>query len=91
MSRTMQQVSRTDVNRSTPGGIENSIGTVETSSLALIVIIGTAPTCGLNLSQEVDEIRPYNYSGLIRKSQNWMLSLTESSLIISIRHPFSAS
>ena len=68
-SGTPRKVSRTDVYGSTPGGMNNSISIVENSSPDLIIIIGTDPPCGLNLSQEVGDIRQSNSPGLVRKSQ----------------------
>ena len=68
-SRTPRKVSRTDVYGSTPGGMNNSISIVENSSPDLIIIIGTDPPCGLNLSQEVGDIRQSNSPGLVRQSQ----------------------
>ena len=68
-SRTPRQFSKTGVNRSTPGNIGNYIVIVETSSLDIIVIIGTAPPCGLNMVQEVGDIRPFNSQDLVIQSQ----------------------
>ena len=67
MSRTVWQVSRTGVDRSTPGDSGNVIGIVETSSPDLIGIIGTASTCGINLSQEVGNIRKSTSPDLVRQ------------------------
>ena len=63
------QVSRTGVNVRTLGGIDNSISIIETSSPILIVIIGTAPSCGLNLIQEVGDIWQSNPPVLVRQYQ----------------------
>ena len=49
MSRTPRRVSGTGVDGSTPGDIGNFNGIVETSSPYMIVTIGNAPHCGLNL------------------------------------------
>ena len=68
-SRTPRRVSRTGVNGIPPGRIENCIGVVETSSPDLIVIIGTATPCGLNLSQDVGDIQQSTFPGLVRQSQ----------------------
>ena len=69
-SRTPRWVSRTSVNGSTPGTIGNAIGIIETSSPALIGIIGTDPPCGLNLRQKVGNIQKFTSPGLVRQSQN---------------------
>ena len=55
-SRTLRRVSKTGIDGSTPGGNDNAIGIVETYSPDLLGIIGTSPTCGINLSQEVGDI-----------------------------------
>ena len=59
-SRNTWRVSRTDVNRITPGNIGNAIGIIETPSPVIIGIIGTFPPCGLNLIQEVSYIHHSN-------------------------------
>ena len=68
-SRTPQQVSRTGVGGSTRGNIGNDIGIVERSSPVIIGIIGAIPPCGLNLIQEVDNIRQSTSPVLVRQSQ----------------------
>ena len=67
--RNPRQVNMTRINRSTPGEIGNAIGIVETSSPALIGTIGAFPPCGLNLIQEVGDIRQSTSPGLFRQSQ----------------------
>ena len=66
-SRTSWQVSRTSINGSNPCDIGNSIGIVETSSPDLIVIIRTAPPCGLNLSLKVGDIWKSTYPEFVRQ------------------------
>ena len=57
-NKTPCKISREDVDRTTPGNIGHSCGISETSSPALIGIIGTtAPLCDLNLSPEIDDIQ----------------------------------
>ena len=68
-SRTHRQVSRTGIDGSTPSDIVNAIGIVETSSPVIIVIIGTAPPCGLNLIQDVGDIQQSTSPGLVRQFQ----------------------
>ena len=82
--RNMRQVRWTGVDVSTLGDICNSVSVVEPSSTFLIGIVGTSPFCGLNVSQEVGKKRQSTFPGLVVKSQNWTLSLTESCPIISI-------
>ena len=69
MSRTTRRVSRNGIDGSTPGSIDNSIIIVEISSQDIIGMIGTAPTCCLNLIQEVAYIRKSTSPGLVRKPQ----------------------
>ena len=57
LHRTTRQVIRAGVDGSTTGDIGNDICIIETSYPALIVIIGTAPPCGLNHSQDIGDIR----------------------------------
>ena len=68
-SRNPRQVSRTSVDGITPGSIENLIGVVEASSPAMIVIVGTDPSCGFNWIPEVGNIRKFTSPGLVRQSQ----------------------
>ena len=67
MSINLWWVSRNGVDRSTTGDSGNVIGIVETSSPDLIWIIGTASTCGINLSQEVGNIRKSTSPDLVRQ------------------------
>ena len=62
-----RQLIRTGVDGFTPGNIGNDIDIVKPSSPVLIGMIGTAPPCGLNLSQEVGDKRKSTPSGLVRK------------------------
>ena len=68
-SRTTQQVIITGVDGSTPGRIDHSISIVEKFYPALIGTIVSNPTCGLNLSHDVGNIRQSTSPGLVRKSQ----------------------
>ena len=68
-SRTPRQVIRTDIDGITPGSIENFISIIEISSPDLIVIVGTALPCGLNLIQVVGNIRQSTSPGFVRQSQ----------------------
>ena len=54
---------------STLGDIGNAIGIVETSTPFMIVIIGTAPPCGINLSQQVVNKHQSTSLGLVRQSK----------------------
>ena len=67
-SMTNRKLSRTGVNKSNQGDIANAICIVEMFSPVLIEIIGTDPPCGLNLIQEVGNIRKYTSPGLVRQS-----------------------
>ena len=78
------QVRRTGVDVTTPGNIRNYVSVVEPSSPFLIGIVRTSPSCGLNVGQEVGKKRQSTFPGLVVKSQNWTLSLTESCPIITI-------
>ena len=60
---------RTGVNGITPGDIGNAIGIVEPSSPNFIGIIGTSPSCGINVSQEVGDKRKSTSPSLVRQSQ----------------------
>ena len=68
-ARNPWQVSRTGINGITPGSIDNYIGIVEMSSPDLIVVIGVAPPCGLNLSQEVGNKQQSTSPSLVRQYQ----------------------
>ena len=68
-SRTPRLVSRTGVDRRTPVNIGNSICIFEPPPPVLIEIIGTAPPCGLNASQEFVDKRQSTSPGLVRQSQ----------------------
>ena len=69
ISRTLRQVSRTGIDRSTPGENGNDIGIIEPPSPVLIGIIGTAPPCDLNVRQEVGDKWQSTSPGLVRQSQ----------------------
>ena len=54
---------------STPGDIRNSVSVVEPYSPLTIGIVGTSPTFGLNLNQEVGHKRQSTSPGLIGQYQ----------------------
>ena len=57
INRTPRKVSRTGINRTTPGNIVHACGISETSFTPLIGIIGaTALPCVLNASQDIGDI-----------------------------------
>ena len=57
-NRALRQIIRTGVNRTTLGNISHDCGISETSSPALIGIIGTTVRpCGLNMILDIDDIR----------------------------------
>ena len=67
--RTPRRVIRTGIDGSTPGDIGNSIVIVEKFSPDLIGIIGTTPPYGLNLIQEVGDIRKSTSPDSVRQYQ----------------------
>ena len=67
INRNLQQVSRTGVNRSTPGVIYDYFRVVGPSSPVLVGIVGTSPPCGLNVIQEVGNKRQSTSPGLVGK------------------------
>ena len=52
-NRTLRQVSRMGVDRSTPGRIRNSVSVEHAYSLVMIVTVVTHPTCGITGSRQV--------------------------------------
>ena len=78
VNRTLQKVSRTGVNGSTPGDIFNSVRVVEHPSSLLIGIVPTSPPYGLNASHQIANRRQSASPSLFGQTQNWRLSLTKN-------------
>ena len=70
INRTLQQLIRVGVDGSNTGDIRNSVSIVEPPSPVLIEIVGTYPTCGINVSQQVANKRQSTSPGLVGHTQN---------------------